>query len=164
VARTKRFGRLARRITALLLTGAAAMAMLLAFQERATADFLAELGRTPGLERDTGAGAAYAASSFALGEGALLLATALAILRVADRGWFGLAALLCNLAIGMGLSTLVAAHPEVRTGLPVDGLAVALISFAALAFLVAMVGFAASPTHAALKPAIPVVPPSHQAG
>jgi hypothetical protein len=164
VARTNRTTPFARIVTALLMSGAAAIAILMAFQERATADFLATLGRTAGLERATDAAAYYAAAWFDVACGALLLMTAVAVRRVAGRAWFSFAVLVCCVAVGTGLWALVSVHPEVHAAVPADGLAAVLIALAASALPFALMGSAASPALAAVKPAIPMVPPSHQAG
>lgn len=76
------------RLLIALLLAAAALLVLVAFRERATADFLADLGRTPGFETDTGSATYYQASWFDLAVGVVLAGLAFMVLTRGGRIWF----------------------------------------------------------------------------
>ena len=159
--------RLCRWSVSLLLAAAAAIGVPVALRERATADFLADLGRTPGFEKDTGSGPYYGAFWFDLAVVALLILIALAVLTRGGRVWFALAGLLSCFTAGVGVWALSGARVEVATTLPMTGLTIALITLAGLAAVASTVGWAASSSAEAwssVRPMIPPVPPSHQAG
>jgi len=152
------------RLLIALLLAAAALLVLVAFRERATADFLADLGRTPGFETDTGSATYYQASWFDLAVGVVLAGLAFMVLTRGGRIWSRPAGIVSAFAAGMGAWTLWSDHPEVATPLPMTALGVALAVSARLATLTSIIGWLGSPPDPSTRPMIPSVPPSHQAG
>ena len=154
----------ARLVTALLLAATAALVVPVAFRERATADFLTDLGQTPGLVTDTGSAPYYTAFWFDLVVAGTLAVIALMVLTRGGRGWSILAGIAACFTVGMGMWALWSDQPEVATTWPITGLTVALVMSAALAVVASIIGWATAPTSPAIRPMIPPVPPGHQAG
>jgi len=154
----------ARIATALIFGLAAAVTVLVAFQERATADFLADLARTPVLGRDTGSAPYYAAFWFDIGLALVLVVTAVLIARIGGRTWFGVGLLVAAVGSGVGLVGLLSAHAEVRTAVPLPAVAGVLVGLGALGLVTSLIGLASSAELPFRPPANPPVPPWHQAG
>ena len=153
-----------RLTTGLLLPTTAALVVPVALRERATADFLTNLGQTPGFVTDTGSAPYDTAYKFDLVVAAVLAVIALMVLAGGGRGWYVLAGIASCFTMGVGVWALRADHPEVATPWPITGLSVALASAAALAAIASIISWAALPAITSIRPMIPPVPPSHQAG
>jgi hypothetical protein len=153
------------RIGAALLLGLTAVVIVLvALQERATGDFLSDLGRTPGLEGDTGSAAHYAAFWFDTGFALAIVVSALLIAWLDSRTWFALGVLVAALGLASGLFALFSAHAEIQVCLPTRVVAIALTALAGLSLLASLLGLVSAPPLATRPPLNPPVPPSHQAG
>ncbi len=165
VRETRFSARWPRQFVALCLAMAALVATPLAFRERATADFLAALGRTPGIEQGTASGSYYGAFWFDLALSVALVVIALAMRWRPGRSWYGAAVLATAFAAVSGMWALWGHQPEVRSELPTNLLAAALVVLAGLALIGSILGWLAAEANSPpTLPMDPPVPPGHQAG
>lgn len=152
----------ARMAAAVLLIVLAVVLVVIAFRER---DLAATLDSVvlPGA-KDQPPGAAYELGfwihlSIAAGH----VGVAVAVLRLGDRNWFALAALISALPAASGWWAMQALTPSTATNSWGGLLPIALLVMGGLATLASLIGWFASPPLAPVKPSIVIVSSNHQA-
>ena len=149
----------------------AALLIPLAFRERVTADFFAQVARSgwyasPYAQRE----AMETASSYAtvfwfdLALAAVVVLVAVGVILRAGPSLYLLAGLVAGFATSSGVWALFGDQAEVHGALPFGMLAISLMIVATLGVLGSIAGWASTQPIGPRRPLSPPVPPSHQAG
>lgn len=152
----------ARIVGGVLLIVMAIVLVLMAFRERdlaATLDSLVLPGakdRPPGTGYELGF---WIHLFIAAGH----VGVAVAVMRLVDRIWFALAALISALAAASGWWAMQALTPSTATNSWAELLPIALLVVGGLAVLASLIGWFASPPLAPVRPSIVIVSSNHQA-